>query len=55
MKTDRQLRDILSDAKGFIEKSEESIWAGLSPAEIAMDLDVAIDRIEKNQAIEISH
>jgi ATP-dependent Clp protease protease subunit len=53
--TDRSLREVLSDTKAFIKKSEESIWAGLSPAEIATDLDIAIDRIDENKAVDASH
>src|SRR5690242_8513451 len=50
-----RLSKVLLETKAFVGRSEESIWAGLSPAEIAMDLSIAAERIEKGEAIDSDH
>ena len=45
------LIDVLERTKSHIDTSEESCWAGLSPAEIGMDLSIAIDNLTKGASI----
>ncbi len=47
-----ELVALLERAKGHIDSSEESIWAGLSPAESGMDLTIAIEALRNNEAVD---
>jgi hypothetical protein len=51
----RQLHEVLRDTKGLVERSEQTIWEGLSPAEVAMDLGIAISQIEKSESVDARH
>ncbi len=51
----QRLCEVLSQTKRFVESSEESIWSGLSPAEIAMDISIAISQIDKDAAFDVIH
>ncbi len=46
------LVDLLERTKTLIDGSEESCWAGLSPAEIGMDLSIAIEKLTKGDSID---
>ena len=55
-KLKRELREelvaLLEKTKEHINSSEESIWAGLSPAEIGMDLTIAIETLRSTEPID---
>ena len=55
-KRKREHRDelirLLERTKEHIDRSEESIWAGLSPAEIGMDLTIAIEALRSTEAVD---
>jgi hypothetical protein len=46
-----RLREVLQETKGFIEGSDEAVFADATPIEIATDLETAIIQIEKNEEV----
>ena len=47
--------DLLSRTKALIESSDEASYAGLSPAEIGMDLSIAIKALESGGEFDRNH
>ncbi len=47
-----ELVALLEKVKELVDNSEESIWAGLSPAEIGMDLTIAIEALRNTEAVD---
>ena len=51
----RTMIDLLSRTKTRIDSSDEAWYAGLSPAEIGMDLSIAIDALESGSEFDHNH
>ncbi|HRE84574.1 MAG TPA: hypothetical protein PLN52_26265 [Opitutaceae bacterium] len=51
----RRLREVLVRIKELVDGSAESDWTPFTPAEISADLDVAISRLDKGNAVDVAH
>jgi hypothetical protein len=50
-----QLREVLEQIKGFVERSGESDWTPFTPAEVSAGLGTAISQLERGEAIDVDH
>jgi hypothetical protein len=50
----RDLIEVLERTKTLIDDSDESCWAGRSPAEIAMDLSISIEKLTNGDSVDDS-
>jgi hypothetical protein len=47
-----RLREVLTQTKQFVARSEQSDWTPFSPAEILADLSHAISRLERGEEVD---
>jgi hypothetical protein len=52
---DLRLREVLDETIELVNRSEEGLYAGLSRAEIVMDLSMAISELDKDEKLNGKH